>query len=107
MLLELAIVTYIITYIITESKLLEGAPIRRWEVFKCYFCTSFWTSLALVAYFGYVRLDSGNHYLNIPLNALIVMFTANVIYWLFEIPKRLAKYLETADYEKYLKTKEK
>ena len=101
MLLELAIVTYILTYTVTMSKLFEGAPIKRFEVFNCYFCFSLWVSLALAVLFNYVRLDSGYHYLNIPLNALIVMFVANVIYWLFEIMKRLAKYLETADYERY------
>lgn len=103
MLTELAIVVYIITFTITESKLFEKFREKSWEMFSCYFCCSFWISLGIVAFFSYVRLDSGNYYLNIPFNVFIVMFTANVVYWLFEVLKRSAKYLETADYEKYQK----
>lgn len=105
MLLEIAIIVYIVTYSLTEAKIFER--IRKWEVLQCYFCTSLWISLVLVAHFDYVRLNSGNYYLNILFNAYIVMFFANLIYWLFEIPKRLAKYLESADYAIYEKIKEK
>lgn len=114
MLYWISIISYMLTYILTNAKITE--PIREKDLIygwpkaplQCFFCTSFYVSLFTVAIFpDYSIVTHGHKTVAFLSDVMIIMFFANLIYWLFEIPKRLAKCLESADYAIYEKIKEK
>lgn len=110
----LSIISYMLTYILTNARITK--PLREkdliygWpkEPLHCFFCTSFYVSFFVVAIFpDYYIVDHNHSTVAFLSDVAIIMFFTNLIYWFFEIPKRMAKLLESADYAIYEKIKEK